>query len=79
MQNETTNTHSLEDHIDQNECLDVSKEEQDVVPGTPLTLEDYKEKSVLVSANYGSTSVWIRLVGQDADVSLFIFLKNYLN
>lgn len=42
-----------------------------LVPGTPLTLEDYEEKSVFVSANYGSTSVWIRLVGQNADASFF--------
>lgn len=32
-------------------------------------IENYDEKSVLVSANYGSTSVWIRFVGQNADVS----------
>ncbi|XP_060876676.1 uncharacterized protein LOC132949690 isoform X1 [Metopolophium dirhodum] len=42
-------------------------EEQNFVPGTPLLFEDYTEKSVLVSANYGSASVWIRLVGQSAD------------
>ncbi|XP_022167500.1 tudor domain-containing protein 7-like isoform X3 [Myzus persicae] len=42
-------------------------EEQNFVPGTPLLFEDYSEKSVLVSANYGSTNVWIRLVGQSAD------------
>uniref|UniRef100_A0A2S2PIN6 Tudor domain-containing protein 7 n=1 Tax=Schizaphis graminum TaxID=13262 RepID=A0A2S2PIN6_SCHGA len=42
-------------------------DEQSFVPGTPLVFEDYVEKSVLVSANYGSTSIWIRLVGQSAD------------
>lgn len=50
-------------------------EEQNFVPGTPLLFEDYTEKSVLVSANYGSANVWIRLVGQSADVSIF----NHLN
>lgn len=49
-------------------------EEQNFVPGTPLLFEDYSEKSVLVSANYGSTNVWIRLVGQSADVSFLIIL-----
>jgi len=57
--------------MDQNECLEVPIVEPDIVPGTPSTLEGYEEKSVLVSANYGPTSVWIRLVGQNADVSLF--------
>ncbi|XP_016658330.1 uncharacterized protein LOC100161737 [Acyrthosiphon pisum] len=42
-------------------------EEQNFVPGTPLLFEDYTEKSVLVSANYGSANVWVRLVGQSAD------------
>lgn len=51
-------------------------EEQNFVPGTPLLFEDYTEKSVLVSANYGSTNVWIRLVGQSADVSIFYLLTN---
>lgn len=37
-------------------------------------LEDYDEKSILVSANYGSTSVWIRFVGQNADVSC-VYIK----
>lgn len=39
------------------------------MPGTPLSFTDYEEKSVFVSANYGSTSIWIRFVGQSADVS----------
>ncbi|XP_025206964.1 tudor domain-containing protein 7B isoform X2 [Melanaphis sacchari] len=42
-------------------------DEQSFVPGTSLLFEDYLEKSVLVSANYGSTSIWVRLVGQSAD------------
>lgn len=52
-------------------------EEQNFVPGTPLLFEDYSEKSVLVSANYGSTNVWVRLVGQSADVSIFYRLISY--
>lgn len=36
--------------------------------------EDYDEKSVLVSANYGSTSVWIRFVGQNADVGFLYYI-----
>lgn len=51
-------------------------EEQNFVPGTPLLFEDYTEKTVLVSANYGSANVWIRLVGQSADVSIFNHLTN---
>lgn len=42
-------------------------DEQSFVPGTPLLFEDHIEKSILVSANYGATSIWIRLVGQSAD------------
>lgn len=42
-----------------------------IEPGTSLCFDNYDEKSVLVSANYGSTSIWIRFVGQSADVSLF--------
>lgn len=34
--------------------------------------EDYEEKSILVSANYGSSSIWIRFVGQSADVNNFV-------
>ncbi|KAL5233145.1 hypothetical protein ACI65C_000555 [Semiaphis heraclei] len=53
-------------------------EEQNFVPGTPLLFEDYSEKSVLVSANYGSTNVWVRLVGQSADEN-FIQMQAKLN
>lgn len=51
-------------------------EEQNFVPCAPLLFEDYTEKSVLVSANYGSANVWVRLVGQSADVSIFNHLNN---
>lgn len=65
-------------HENENGYLETSVEEQSIVPGTPLMFEDYEEKSVLISANYGSTSVWIRFVGQSADVSL-LHLKNRFN
>lgn len=30
--------------------------------------ENCEEKSILVSANYGSCNIWIRFVGQNVDV-----------
>lgn len=68
VQNEIANNHNPNGHCNENGYLESLVEEQEVVPGTSLTLEDYDEKSVLVSANYGSNNVWIRLVGQNADV-----------
>lgn len=55
-------------HGDINEYTDASIEDDNIIPGTPLKFEDYKEKSVLVSANYGSSNIWIRFVGQSVDV-----------
>lgn len=52
--------------------IDKPVTEENIVPGTSLFFENYDEKSVLVSANYGSTNIWIRFVGQSADVSLLI-------
>lgn len=63
-----TESNQQNGHEDTNE--DVA-DEQSFVPGTPLLFEDHIEKSILVSANYGATSIWIRLVGQSADVSIF--------
>lgn len=72
IQNETENNQQ-----NGHECTNKDfAEEQNFVPGTPLLFEDYTEKSVLVSANYGSTNVWVRLVGQSADVSIFNHLTN---
>lgn len=72
LQNESENNPQENSHECANEDF---AEELNFVPGTPLLFEDYTEKSVLVSANYGSTSVWIRLVGQNADVCYFNYFS----
>ncbi|XP_025412792.1 tudor domain-containing protein 7-like isoform X2 [Sipha flava] len=54
-------------HNGVNGHLDKPVIEEKIVPGTSLRFENYDEKCVLVSANYGTTDIWIRFVGQSAD------------
>ncbi|VVC37988.1 OST-HTH/LOTUS domain,Tudor domain [Cinara cedri] len=65
--NEMDSDYCQNSHANINGYPEAPIEEQNIIPGTPLTFEDYEEKSILVSANYGATNIWIRFVGQNAD------------